>query len=57
MPDGPFKGMTRDKDSLRRPAPEDHDTEWPCVQCEKCGGWIFEGSWPWCKGDPRQHER
>jgi hypothetical protein len=51
MPDGPFKGMTRDKDSQRRKFDANP------VRCEKCGGYVFEGDWPFCKGDPSGHVR
>lgn len=53
MPDGPRRAMSRDPDSLRRRRDEDQ----PVEKCEKCGGEIREGDWPWCSGDPRAHER
>lgn len=56
MPDTPFKAMGREKRYLswfdlwgrgdRR-----------SVACEKCGGRVYEGDWPFCKGNPRDHER
>lgn len=27
------------------------------VVCERCGGSILEGDWPFCKGEPRDHWR
>jgi hypothetical protein len=53
--DGNFKGMTPDPDSQKR---KRELGTIPVETCEKCGGLIFEGDWPWCKfGDPRTHER
>jgi hypothetical protein len=45
MPDGGFKGMTPDPDSQKRSILAEP------VQCEKCKGWIFEGDWPFCRGE------
>lgn len=64
MPDGGFKGMTPDPDSLlqmERFACFDPE-EWRKLRgvgekCERCGGYVFKGSWPWCKGDPEDHAR
>jgi hypothetical protein len=45
--------MGRDKDSQR--------PKWrmrgESVYCEKCGGFLYEGDWPYCKGQPSDHRR
>lgn len=65
--DGPRKGMTPDPDSDTHPSkrrrayasgqiPEGEHVEY--VQCEKCGGMVRAGDWPWCSNqDYRTHWR
>jgi len=73
MADGPFKSMTREcRRSLADwgfamiPAPPGHPSMmipymWrdrgEGAKCERCGCRIFAGDWPWCKGNPEDHER
>jgi hypothetical protein len=54
MADGPYKSMSPDPDSIR---PRCRLQDRKFVDCERCGGVIFEGEWPWCKGRPEDHER
>jgi hypothetical protein len=54
VPDTPFKAMGREKRPLKWWEPNEPRFG---VPCEKCGGIIYEGSWPWCAGDPKGHER
>jgi hypothetical protein len=56
MPDGPRRSMLPDPDSQKRKR-EPGTLPLPVETCEKCGGLIFEGDWPWCKGDRKDHER
>ncbi len=53
MPDTPFKAMGRESREF---------TLWPnpnrkAVPCEKCGGLVYEGDWPFCRGNAKDHER
>lgn len=64
MPDGPFKGMAPDPDSEPRGRKAlvtalGGPVGVPAIECEKCGGMVYEGDWPagWCKGNPEDHER
>lgn len=59
MPDTPFKSMTRDREEFiqRRRALLQGFWLGSTTQCERCGGILFEGSWPWCKGNPEDHDR
>lgn len=60
MPDTPFKSMTREGNGLPkslRHLPsllEAMDaTTWhsrKTTRCEKCGGHLRAGDWPWCRG-------
>lgn len=54
MPDGPFKSMTRDRDSER---PFTRNKCAILVECERCGHCIPIGAWPFCNGQPDDHER
>lgn len=54
MPDGGFKAMGRDKDSSRRTVQR---PDAPSFRCDRCGALVYEGSWPWCRGDAKDHER
>jgi hypothetical protein len=59
MPDGSFKGMAPDPDSVRsgRERWVRGETRGEFQLCERCNGLLFEGDWPWCKGNPKDHER
>lgn len=50
LPDGPVRAMTRDPDSLKHVNDE-------TVRCDECGVEYTAGAWPFCKGDPKGHER
>ena len=54
MPDTPFKSMSREKRVSPKPDPDRH---WRAILCEKCGGYVYEGEWPFCKGEPSDHYR
>lgn len=28
-----------------------------CLECERCGGVLYPGDWPFCKGKPSDHSR
>jgi len=62
MPDGPFKSMQRDPDSLRDTEMAYRDgsgvMEINVTPCEKCGADVYPGDWPFCRpGHPEDHER
>ena len=58
MPDGPFKSMSRERKVELRDTFIENWYARKVEKCEKCGGLIYEGSWPWCKsGRPEEHER
>lgn len=70
MPDGSFKSMSMDREereARRRSVPpsffsQKEPQRWtvsmePSVTCEKCGGLVYPGDWPFCKGKPEGHER
>lgn len=29
----------------------------PPTKCARCGGPVYAGDWPFCKGDPKGHAR
>ena len=64
MPDTPFKSMSRetrrglDVARLLRhgplvPYPGSAEEAALSVECEKCGGRVYEGDWPFCSGPGR----
>lgn len=59
MPDTPFKAMGREpRTQAQRFADYFGGGHRPnSVTCEKCGGRVAEGDWPFCKGDPADHRR
>lgn len=59
MPDGPFKAMGREKRPLAWLTQDVARARIDAaLVCENCGGWIFEGDWPWCSNsDPTTHRR
>lgn len=64
MPDTPFKAMGREKRQdlfdvlFGRPMPGSLGEAMLSVECEKCGGRIYEGDWPWCGNQgPKGHRR
>lgn len=61
-----FRSMTPDRDSNTHPENHARKTaalmgDYPrgeTTRCEKCGGLIYSGDWPWCgKGGKADHER
>lgn len=59
MPDTPFKAMGRERkvwfgDTIE---PDWYRRHAQSSTCEKCGGNVYEGDWPFCKGDPADHRR
>lgn len=62
MADGNFKGMTREPEDARNRVQLHEDIRTGratvnIVPCEKCGGEIWPGDWPWCDGNSGSHER
>ena len=57
MPDTPFKAMGREPASrrLRWLLRQESNGAW--LRCEKCGGQVFEGDWPFCRGSVNDHRR
>lgn len=55
MPDTPFKAMGRERP---RPRMGEYDY-WRAVPvtCETCRGEVYEGDWPFCKGELSDHRR
>jgi hypothetical protein len=58
MPDTPFKAMGRERRiELRDTFPENWYAGHP-DKCEKCGGMVWTGDWPYCRpGHPEDHRR
>lgn len=61
MPDTPFKSMSREwgeKLLIYRDFRMLTDrVEYKSVPCEKCGGRVGTGDWPWCRGNAEDHVR
>lgn len=57
MPDTPFKAMGREKRVRIMDTLPENWYGYASEKCERCGGYVYNGDWPFCKGDPKDHRR
>lgn len=55
-----FKAMGRESTGLPKGFRDMLDLRAPRVgtdKCDECGAVLFDGDWPFCKGEPADHRR
>jgi hypothetical protein len=59
MADGPWKSMSRDREEENyRQSCLERGEEYNTEDCDKCGGQVAPGDWPFCRpGHAEDHKR